>query len=61
MVGALGHEAIVFVRRGRHGSQEVGADEPKSLRGLGLAQLVASWIFGAVVDLVNAARGQRIG
>ena len=61
MVGALGHEAVVPARRGRHGIQEVSADELEPPRDLGLAQLVVNWLFNAVVDLVNVARGQLVG
>ena len=60
IVGILGHEAAVPSRRGRHGTQEVGADELKPPRDLGLTRLVANWLFGAVVDLVNVTRGQRV-
>ena len=41
--------------------QTVGADELKALHDLGLARLLANWLFGAVVDLVKVARGKRIG
>ena len=60
VIGALGHEAVISARRGRHGTQEVSAHELKLLRDLGLARFVGNWLFGAVVDLVNVARGQRV-
>ena len=49
VVGALGHEAVVPVRRRRHGTQEVGAEDLKLPRYLGLARLVTNWLFGAVI------------
>ena len=49
VVRALGHEAVVPAHRGRHGTQDVGADELKPPHDLGLARLVANWLFGAVV------------
>ena len=61
VVGTLGHEAENPACRRRHGTQEVGADELKPPRDLGLVRLVAKWLFGAVVDLVNVAHGQRAG
>ena len=51
MVEALGHKAVVSARRGRHGTQEVSADELKSLRDLGLARFVANWLLDSLVDL----------
>ena len=61
VVEALGHEAVVPARRRHHGNQKVGADEQKPLRDLGLAWLKANWLFGAVVDVVDVARDQRVG
>ena len=61
LVGELGHEAVVPARRGRHGTQEIGADELKPFRDLGLARLFTNWLSDAVVYLVNVARGQRLG
>ena len=51
VAGALGHEAAVPARRGRHGIQEVGADEPKPLRDLGLVR-PASLQIGCLVPLL---------
>ena len=45
----------------RHGFQEVGDDEPKALRDLGLTRLVTNWLLGALVDLADVARSQRVG
>ena len=39
MIGGFVHEAVVSVRRGRHGTQEVGADDLKPLRDLGITYL----------------------
>ena len=61
MVGTLGHEAANPARHRRHGTQDVGADELKPPHDLGLVRLVAKWLFGTVIDLVNVARGQRVG
>ena len=61
MVGALGHEAVIPPRRGHHGTQEGVAGKLKPPRDLGLAWLIVNWLFGAVVNLVNVARGQRVG
>ena len=61
MVGVLGHEAVVPACRGRHGAQEVGANELKPLLDLGLAWLVAKWLLRALVDLADVARDQRLG
>ena len=60
VVGVLGHEAVVSARRERYRTQEVGAGKLKPLRGFGLARLIVNWLFGAVVDLVNVARDQRV-
>ena len=51
MVGALGHKVVVPARRGCHGTREVGPDEVKPLRDLGLVQLVENWLFGALLIL----------
>ena len=37
VVGVLDREAVVPARRGRHGTQEVGADDLKPLRDLGIS------------------------
>ena len=61
VVRVFGHKAIVPARCGRHGTQEVGADEMKPLRDLGLARLVPNWLVGALVDLAVVARDERVG
>ena len=61
VVGVLGHEVVIPTRRQRYGIQEVNTDELKPLRDLGLAQLVARWLLGALVDLSNVTRSQRVG
>ena len=60
VIGALGDEAVVPARRGRHGIREVGTDGLKPPHDLDLARLVANWLFGAVINRVNIGRGQRV-
>ena len=57
----LGHKAVVPARHGRHGTQEVGADELKPLCDLSLAPPVANWLLGALVGSADVVRGQRDG
>ena len=61
VIRELSHEEVLPVHHGRHGTNEVGDDGLKPLRDLGLARVVANWLFGAVVDLVNIVRSQRVG
>ena len=61
MVRAHGREAVIPAHRGRHETQEVGADVLKPPRVLGLARLVVNWLVGALVDLTDVVRGQRVG
>ena len=57
LVVALDHEAVVSARRERHETQEVGFNEPKPFRDLGLARIFAYWLLDAIVDLADVARG----
>ena len=60
MIGVLGREAVIFACRGCHRIQTVGIDELTPIRDFGFARLVANWLLGVFIDLLDVARGQQL-